>query len=474
MDKVDLTHITGITANSKNVKPGYGFVVMHGINRDGMDFLKDALERGASVIFTDREVAINAVNVIRVEDTVDFFWDAYCKFYSVLPERFFSIAVTGTNGKTTVCYLLESILGRNSTLRIGTLGAYFGEKYISLTNTTPSLEQFLSLLKMASDYGGIAHLVMEVSSHSLEQRRLGKMKFDIAVFTNLSRDHLDYHSSMQNYFAAKLRLFLDHIKETGMAVVCVNNEWGKKLVNILSERKISVITVGFDNKADVFVRVIDMDVSGMRLRIKFLSSGREFLLETPFIGEHNAINIATSFAVLSYLSDIDLDKICLDFAAILPPVGRLEPLFVKDRYVFIDYAHTPDGLKVVLDTLLKVKGSGRLICVFGCGGNRDKGKRPLMGNIASEMADFVILTSDNPRWEDVGVIIDDIYVGVDVQNRYKVKIVPDRRDAILYALNMSQEKDFILIAGKGHEDYQEIKGEKIHFSDKEVVQLWAQ
>jgi UDP-N-acetylmuramoyl-L-alanyl-D-glutamate--2,6-diaminopimelate ligase len=382
------------------------------------------------------------------------------------------VGVTGTNGKTTFTYLMEAITSRvKKTGVIGTINYRYGGKIFPAPNTTPFAGDLASLLANMKARG-VKTVVMEVSSHSLSQRRVDGVEFDCAVFTNLTQDHLDYHGDMQSYFEAKRRLFTELMykspKKNKTCVIDVDDEWGKKLAQSVGSINggARLITCSVCGPADA--RVTDFQMSPRGASFSCDISGSKLKFETRLIGKYNISNafLASVAALSCGFSPSDVKKGLLSLKCI---PGRLETIHARKGFtVVIDYAHTPDALSKVIDTLRDLKG-GRLITVFGCGGDRDRTKRPVMGAAAVGGSDMVVVTSDNPRMEDPHKIILDIEIGIKKTGASNYSIIMDRKEAIGYAVGAARPQDIVLIAGKGHETYQIIGEEKIPFSDYEAA-----
>lgn len=442
-----------VTDNSEKVGFDSVFVCIKGESVDGHDFAYRAVERGARVLVVER--ALNAgVPQIVVDNTKKVFSLLLSRFYGSPESKLVKVGVTGTNGKTTVTTLIKHVedsISRPFGL-IGTINYFDGTGYIKAGNTTPGISLLFELMRSMVD-NGLVGFSMEVSSHALKQGRIGTLRFDYAIFTNLTRDHLDYHKSMEDYFFSKALLFTDHL--AGLAIINAEDPYGRRLLSIISGK--DIITYGIE-RGDVRGRIKSMDVDGMILEVDGIS------FQTNLTGTYNLYNI---LAVFSYGIGRGIDReMLVDAISEFKGVrGRMERIKTEKFTVFIDYAHTPDALRNVLVELSKLK-KNRLIVVFGCGGDRDKGKRPEMGRIATQIADMVIITSDNPRSEDPVDIIRDILKGC-VDKNYNV--IVDRREAIAEALRIAREGDLVLVAGKGHEDYQIVKDKVFHFDDREVV-----
>ncbi|MGA7178808.1 MAG: UDP-N-acetylmuramoyl-L-alanyl-D-glutamate--2,6-diaminopimelate ligase [Thiobacillaceae bacterium] len=452
-----------LTADSRKAGPGVVFAAYPGTRQDGRDFISSAIARNVDGILWEKkgyawDPAWSLPNA-GVDDLKSRVGEVASQIYGQPSEHLHMIGVTGTNGKTSVTHWIAQCLnwlGRKAAL-LGTLGNGFPGGLSASANTTPDAIELQQSLALYLKQGARA-CAMEVSSHGLDQDRAAGCKFNVAVLTNLSRDHLDYHGDMDAYAAAKARLF--HWTGLETAVLNLDDEFGQRLAKEIHGPK--VVGYGF-GRGTVVGELLQADRSGMRMAI--WSSHGKAELTTPLVGRFNASNVLAVLTTL-LVSDVPVDKACDALAHIVPPPGRMQTMGGGAQpLVVIDYAHTPDALEKVLASLRKICAQGRLICVFGCGGNRDKGKRPLMGKAASQGADSVIVTSDNPRNEDPMAIIDEITPGMD--SGYKVE--PDRARAIFEAIGLAHAEDVVLVAGKGHEDYQEINGERRPFSDVDAA-----
>ena len=465
-DNIDnLTDFTlrGITDNSKDARLGFLFFAITGESLDGSDFIEEAIKKGAQAIVVSSDKKIKNINktLIYVKDVRVSLSRAAAEFYGSPSTQLNCIGVTGTNGKTTITYILESIFKQVNinTGVIGTINYRFNDKVIKANNTTPSslfLQKILSDMKKSN----VSHCVLEVSSHSLEQERVGGINFKYAIFTNLSSDHLDYHKDKMSYFAAKKKLF-KILNKDAHAVINIDDEYGQKLIKVAQA---NIITYSIDTPSDIRAEDLNFDSEGMTFNI--VASNAKFKIRASLIGRHNVYNILAAFAV-GFCENIASEDIIAGISNLEGVPGRLER--IKGDYpfsVFIDYAHTENALQNVLATLGKIK-QNRLILVFGCGGNRDTTKRAKMGRIAEDMADSVIITSDNPRNENPQGIIKDILSGI--KNKDKCDIILERYSAITKALSLAEEGDIVLIAGKGHEQYQILKNKKIHFDDRKTA-----
>ncbi len=464
--RLDEAEVKGITADSRAVRDGFVFVAIKGVSLDGHRFIEEAIKRGARVIIAQSSEAVSLESqipfLIRVKDTRVALAKLAAEFYANPSSRMKVIGITGTNGKTTVTYLIEAIINEAgfSVGVIGTIDYRFKNTVIPSKNTTPGPLDLQSLF--AEMLGqGVNYAVMEVSSHALAQDRVGGIKFHSAIFTNITQDHLDYHQTKEEYFQAKSKLF-KNIRSPAYAVINNDDPYAARLKKITQAK---IITYGITNDSDVMARDIKFDISHTEFTLRDNINQRELKLRTQLIGIFNAYNILA--AVTWALNDgLDQKTIlsALEKFSFVP--GRLEKIDSKGGFkVFVDYAHTEDALKNVITTLKQLPHK-RLIVVFGCGGERDKTKRPKMGFVVTELADFAVITSDNPRSEDPEDIIADIKQGIKKDN-YCVAV--DRGEAIKKSLSMASPGDIVLLAGKGHENYQILKDRYIEFDDREVA-----
>ncbi len=449
-----LKKVKGLTSNSKEVKEGYLFFAIKGTKNDGHNFVKDAEKRGAYAVVVEKPLNSN-VPVIVVENTRKALGKFSHIYFGKPSEKLKVIGITGTNGKTTTTHIIEKILntsGRKTGL-VGTVYYRFEDKILGEGRTTPDQitwhKTLSQMLKMGAKYA-----VAEISSHALDQYRVYPTKFRAVIFTNLTRDHLDYHKTMEEYYLSKKKLFTEYYSE--LKFVNIDDEYGKRL----SEEVKNVITYGREGK----VKIKDFKTSSRGSEISIEFEGKTYRFKTNLIGEFQAYNLAPAIA-FAIIEGIDKETIQRALLNIYVP-GRVEVVYSGEFTVIVDYAHTPDAIENVLRTLRKLT-KNRLISVFGAGGNRDREKRPMMGKSAEKFSDLIILTSDNPRDEEPEKIIDDILEGI--SDKSKVIIEVDRKKAIEKALNLAREGDIVAILGKGHETYQEIKGVKYPFNDSEVV-----
>ena len=455
--------ITGVNIDSRRISEGHLFVAMRGTQVDGHRFIPKAIEQGASAVLCEElpETLSDNVTYVKVASTEDTVGPVATVFYGNPSEKLKLVGVTGTNGKTTIATLLYNMfrkLGYKCGL-LSTVCNYIEGEAIPADHTTPDPIELNRLLARMVD-AGCQYAFMECSSHAIAQKRIGGLKFAVGIFTNLTRDHLDYHKTFENYRDAK-KAFFDMLPKGSYAIINADDKNGSVMVQ---NTKATVKTYSVRQMADFRARIIECHFEGMYLEI----DGRE--VGVQFIGKFNVSNLLAVYGAARMLGE-QAEDILVTLSTLKSVSGRLEPIRSADGFTaIVDYAHTPDALENVLNAIHEVlDGRGKVITVCGAGGNRDKGKRPLMAKEAVRQSDRVIITSDNPRFEEPQEIINDMLVGLDQQQMKKVVSIVDRREAIRTACMMAQKGDVILIAGKGHEDYQEIKGVKHHFDDKEVV-----
>ncbi|HSA32214.1 MAG TPA: UDP-N-acetylmuramoyl-L-alanyl-D-glutamate--2,6-diaminopimelate ligase [bacterium] len=451
--------VSDIVVDSRRAAPGTVFFAVPGARFDGHDFVGQALAGGAEAAFGVRPLAVPGY--VRVADI----WKAVRAVAPVLygdPQEHLSlVGVTGTNGKTTTTYIVERMLSSLApTGRIGTLGYRWGGTEVAAENTTPfPWTWYRTLAAMRRD--GVRFVASEVSSHALDQDRIAGTRFDTAIFTNFTRDHLDYHKNEAAYFAAKRRLFDDHLRDGGLAVLNLDDPKGRELRALIGgARPVATFSIA-DRSADLWVKRMDARGAGYDLVLSYRGADIAARLDLP--GRFNISNLLG--ALLAVSPWMDVARAAALAEGVMVP-GRMERIGGRGR-IFVDYAHSPDALEKVLAAAKDFCGAGRLIVVFGAGGDRDKGKRPLMGEVAARYADTVIVTSDNPRTEKPDTIIADIVTGI--ARAEGVEVVPDRSAAIRRAIEVMREKDVVVVAGKGAEDYQIIGTEKRHFSDREEI-----
>jgi UDP-N-acetylmuramoyl-L-alanyl-D-glutamate--2,6-diaminopimelate ligase len=456
-------HLSDISNDSRRVKKNTLFLAYPGMNVDGRNYIPEALKKGAKAIFYEKKDFVwkKSWNVshLPVDDLKNKEGEIAHFFFKEPSKKIHTIGVTGTNGKTSCTYWLaelQNILGKKTGF-IGTLG-YGYKKVKAQAYTTPDAISNHRIFKEFKS-NNVKSVVMEVSSHALAQGRVNSIHFDVAVFTNLSRDHLDYHLNFKNYFNEKKKLF--QFPSLKVAVINIDDSYGKKIKTSLAKNKIKVITYGIKN-GDIRATHINYSASSTTFNLHFKKETYE--VDTPLVGEFNVYNVLAVFGALVG-SGFAVKKIIKQLANISQVPGRMEKIGNKSTpKVFIDYAHTPDALQKALETL-KNKTHGKLICVFGCGGNRDTGKREAMAKAASELADMSFITSDNPRNENPKKIINEI--SKHMKGLFTIEIKRDK--AIEKAIQFAKKEDVILIAGKGHEKYQEINGIKYPFSDQKCT-----
>jgi UDP-N-acetylmuramoyl-L-alanyl-D-glutamate--2,6-diaminopimelate ligase len=482
--------VNGLSYDSRKVGSGEIFFALPGEQTDGHDFIADAVQRGVAAVVVSRDGDWpRPAASLRVRDVRRSMglWAAY--FYHRPSENIRLVGVTGTNGKTTLTYLVESVL-QAAAMPAGVIGTinyrYAGREWPSHHTTPESIDLQAMLAEMSQ--AGVKAVAIEVSSHALAQQRVRGLDFDIGVFTNLSRDHLDYHGDMDEYFAAKSTLFTDYLeasrKPRKAAVINGDDPRGRRLIEKIGSRRYDLWSYGEQEECDVHPVNVDRDVSGLRGTIQAREQFIQF--DSPLIGAANLQNILGAVAVGRALG-LDGDVVAEGIKQLSAVPGRLQKVAnPRGITILVDYAHSPDALEKVLGAVRPLT-RGKVICVFGCGGDRDRGKRPLMGELAARLSDLVVITSDNPRTEEPSAIIADVESGVaetplrklgvaelcsqdpsgKVNRGYVVE--PDRREAIAMAIRAASTGDLVLIAGKGHEDYQILGTNKIHFDDREVA-----
>ncbi|MCX8093388.1 MAG: UDP-N-acetylmuramoyl-L-alanyl-D-glutamate--2,6-diaminopimelate ligase [Candidatus Goldbacteria bacterium] len=456
--------IKGISDSSQEIKQGYLFACIKGISTDGHDFVNDAIKRGASVILSLKNMKVpENVTLIIVKDTKECFYKIIDYFYSESKKDIRIFGITGTKGKTTVSYMIADIIKKTLKKQvtvIGTIAYKVGNKIYSSKNTTPS-NLIIHRLLYDSYKKGIKNVVMEISSHALDQDRIKNIHLDVAVVTNVTRDHFDYHGNFKNYLNAKLKI-INYLKPRGLLIVNLDDKNYKYFIKKAKEKKAKIITYSVKKEADIKIIKSEINIKRMVAQVKIKDEIYE--IQSKLIGEHNLHNIMASIgAMMNFTNTNKIINVMNEFKGVK---GRMEVIYNKNFTVIVDYAHNADSLKETLITLNKIK-IGRLIVMFGAGGNRDKGKRPVMGSIAERFADIVIVTSDNPRFEEPKSIINDILSGM--KGNIKTYVVEDRKKAIYKAISLADKNDIVLLAGKGHEIYQEIKGKKYPFEDGKIA-----
>ncbi|MYL33045.1 UDP-N-acetylmuramoyl-L-alanyl-D-glutamate--2,6-diaminopimelate ligase [Pontibacillus yanchengensis] len=456
--------VTGLEMDSRAVQSGNVFICINGYTVDGHDFAKQAEEKGANAIVAERPLPVS-IPVIIVNDSQRAMSKLANYYYNHPTQQFRLIGVTGTNGKTTISYLIESIFqtSQQQTGLVGTIQMKIGEEEYEVKNTTPdALFLQKNFAKMVDQKVDTA--VMEVSSHALDLGRVHGCDFDVAVFTNLSQDHLDFHKDMDDYLRAKSLLFsqLGNAYESNPKYAVLNQD-DPHYASLMKSTAQEVITYGIDSEADITAKQLHLSAQGTEFILK--TPDDEIEMKSSLIGRFSVYNMLAA-ASAAWVSGVSLQTIKQAFENTKGVSGRFEPVLSgQDFGVIVDYAHTPDSLENVLQTV-KSFASRRIFVVVGCGGDRDKKKRPLMAQVAVKYADQAIFTSDNPRSEDPASIIADMETGVETGSYVVIK---DRKEAIQRAIEQAQTSDVVVIAGKGHETYQEVNGHTIHFDDREVA-----
>ncbi|HEU0209384.1 MAG TPA: UDP-N-acetylmuramoyl-L-alanyl-D-glutamate--2,6-diaminopimelate ligase [Candidatus Udaeobacter sp.] len=459
--------VENIAYDSRRVQRHTMFVALRGEKTDGHQFVGHAIDKGASVIVAEREQKDSRITCLLVENTRTALADLSAAFYGHPARKLKLAAVTGTNGKTTTTFLIKHIC-ESSALRCGLIGTVryeIGERILPAIRTTPESLDLQELLAQIAN-AGCKTAAMEVSSHALAQERARGLEWDVAVFTNLTQDHLDFHGTMENYFEAKAKLFIglaaQNQKNKPVAIVNIDDRYGQRLLDRI-DKTVSVITYGVAPRADFRASNYRAEFTGTSYHLE--ARGKSYLVRVPLIGRFNVTNSMAALAAANALG-INLRNAVLSLAKAPQVPGRLELVPAKRKFqVFVDYAHTPDALANVLRTLRELQPN-RLIAVFGCGGDRDRQKRPLMAEMVDRLADYSIITSDNPRKEEPSAIINEVEKGFR-SNRYE-KII-DRTEAINRAVALAHPRDIVLVAGKGHENYQEFADYTIPFDDIQVA-----
>lgn len=439
--------------NSKLVKPGQIFVAICGHTVDGHDYIEEAIKNGAESLVVMHDVSSSIPYKI-VDDTEQFLIEEIPKLYKEELKKLKIIGITGTNGKTTSAYLTYQMLlklGKKASY-LGTIGYFTKDKEITLNNTTPDIITLYKLLLDAIN-DNIEYFVMEVSSHSISLKRIEGLKFEVCAFTNLTQDHLDFYKTIDNYLKAKLKI-LDYLDDDKYILLNSDDENSKYFMNHLCK------TYGINGDYKIINYISHPD----KTEITFSYDNKTYNVRTNLTSKFNVYNYLTMLSILNSIG-FSIDNILENTKDIYPPKGRCETYKVKNGYAVIDYAHTPDAVLKVISAYNELK-KNRVITIVGCGGDRDPKKRPIMGNIATDNSDFVIFTSDNPRTEDPLAILNDITKENHANNFI---VIPDRKEAILRGIELMEKDDILLILGKGHENYQIIGHEKIHFDDAEII-----
>lgn len=463
-------NIRGIAYDSRKVETDYIFVCIQGLTTDGHNYIDNAIINGASSIVIDKEIPNIAttakekgVNIIKVANSRIALSKISNNFFNNPSGKIKVIGVTGTNGKTSITYLINSILEANKVkcALLGTINNRIGKKVINTDRTTPEAPELNTFFDLMVK-NNIEVCTMEVSSHALEMKRVEDIEFNIGIFTNLTPDHLDYHGTMENYKKSKLKLFY---KTSDINIINIDDKYGKEIYDEIKNLEVPCITYGIEKNCDIRAHNIRME-----------NSYSDFELVTPKFSCLIRLSIPGLFSIYNLLAAIsacysmgyNANEISNGVNSIMPVKGRFELVENnKGINIIVDYAHTPDALENVLKTI-KQFAKRKIIVVFGCGGDRDKSKRPHMGRIASEYSDYCIITNDNPRSEEPEKIIDDIIQGIN-DKKSSHKVIMDRRKAIEAAIEFSKKDDFVLIAGKGHETYQIIGNKTFDFDDKEIA-----
>ncbi|MBA2486460.1 MAG: UDP-N-acetylmuramoyl-L-alanyl-D-glutamate--2,6-diaminopimelate ligase [Nitrospira sp.] len=465
--------ITSLTDDSRKVEPGSLFVAVKGERADGHEFLDRVESAGAAAVVVERGAAVGSLPSIRVRDSRAAVGILGSRFYRDPSAALRMIGVTGTNGKTTTTYVVKTMLeaANRQIGLIGTVVYLVGKESIPASHTTPGALELQRLFARMVE-AGLDTVVMEVSSHALALDRTAGTEFDVGVFTNLTQDHLDFHVDMERYFQAKLRLFVDLgqakvNKPRKRAIVNVDDPWGTRICEACT---VPVWTYGLHHQADLRADDVKLSAAGSTFTLR--SPLGSCAIQSRLVGEHNVYNLLAAIGVVLH-EGLTLDQVCSAVGAVSNVPGRFERVEAGQNFtVVVDYAHTEDAL-VRLLTAARALGTGRIITVFGCGGDRDRTKRPKMGRVAVQYSDVVVLTSDNPRTEDPAAILREVEVGVNealaVRSHVRCRMIADRRSAIEAAIQEAKAGDMVLIAGKGHEDYQILGTTKHHFDDREVA-----
>lgn len=446
--------------DSRKIKPGQTFVAIKGFTVDGHDYINSAIEKGATKVVVEKDVNVDVEKEI-VPSTKEYIKNKLVELYSEGLKDLTIIGLTGTNGKTTTCYLTYQMLNKLGIkcAYLGTIGFYYDDVKIELPNTTPEILTVYKLLYEAKEHG-CTHIVMEVSSQSLEEERVAGLNYKTIAFTNLTQDHLDYHKTMENYLNAKLKIF-NYLEKNGTVVTNIDDEYGKYFI----KDGYNTISLGYKDGATIQIKEAHYTPTYTIIHFNYNNLALE--VKTNLTSKFNVYNYLTCFGILKSLniSDEEIIKITKET---YPPKGRCEIIEVNGGVAVVDYAHTPDAVEKVINSFLELK-TNKVLTIVGCGGDRDPIKRPIMGSIACKLSDHVIFTNDNPRTEDPKNIMNDITKDLQYNN---FEIIFDRKEAIYHGIESMEKGDILLILGKGHEDYQILGHEKIHFDDCEQVNNW--
>jgi len=455
-------NIKGISYDSRRTKEGDIFIALTGNNYDGNSYIEEAIESGAIAVITSERIEDKKLQVpiINVDNTRKFMSKISSEINDCPSKNINMIGITGTNGKSTIAKIIEHILNDNniSAGSLGTLGFSSPSGVISTGFTTPESVELHSMLKMLVE-AKTKFCIMEVSSHSLDMHRVDDVNYNTVIFSNLTQDHLDYHSSMDRYFHTKQKLF-KMVDKDSLAVINCDDYYGKKIIKSCSA---NIIKYGFDKEANIRILDANYNLFGTTAEIQIDSS--KYKIRTNLIGEFNLYNIAASIA--SLIGILDIDTIVKSLINIQDIPGRMNTIFTNNKKIIIDYAHTPDAFNNIINTTRSIMDDiGKIIVVFGCGGNRDSYKRKEIGSIVDTLSDYSIITDDNPRNEDPDNIINEILLGYDTKN---YKIIRNRQDGIIAGINKLNNNDILLVLGKGNEDYQEVNNTRVYHSDFDTV-----
>ena len=440
--------------NSKLVHDGQIFVALVGNTVDGHDYIDEAIKNGASKIIGEKDLTLD-IPYEKVDDTKKYLNDILVKEYSDKINQLKLIGVTGTNGKTTTCYLTYQMLQKlgKDAAYLGTIGYYHNDTFIELNNTTPDILNLYKVLLDAVE-NGAEYLVMEVSSHALSFERVAGLKFICGAFTNLTEDHLDYHKTMDAYLQEKLKL-TNYLKNDALMILNSDDEASIEFAKLNNSK-----TYGMNGD----YKILNYEILPDHTNLEFSYDEKNYKVTTNLTSKFNIYNYLTCLGILNTIG-FSIDEIVEITKDVYPPKGRCETYKVGKGYAVVDYAHTPDAVEKVVMAYTELK-KNRVITIVGCGGDRDPIKRPIMGNIATKLSDYVIFTNDNPRTEDPKKIMNDI---IKDNHSTNYEVIYDRKEAIIKGIDMMEDNDILLVLGKGHEDYQIIGREKIHFDDAEVI-----